>query len=167
MPKPATRRQTQTDATPPDATDRRILAVLQRDGRLSNQDIAARVNVSPAACWRRIRALEERGVIRGYRAELDRESVALGLCVFVHVSLARHEVRNLGRFEKAVLARPEVLECHATTGDADFLLKVVARDIRSYDRFLEDFLFALPGIAQVRSAITLREVKQTAELPLG
>jgi len=154
-------------AAAPDAVDRRILAVLQREGRLSNQDIAARVNVSPAACWRRIRALEESGVIRGYRAELQREAVGLGLCVFAHVTLARHEVRNVGRFEKAVLSRPEVLECHATTGDADFLLKVVARDIRSYDQFLEAFLFTLPGIAQVRSSITLREIKHSAELPLG
>ncbi len=151
----------------PDSTDRRILSVLQREGRLSNQDIAARVNVSPAACWRRIRAMEDNGVIRGYRAELARSALGLGLCVFVHVSLSRHEVRNVGRFEKAVLARPEVLECHATTGDADFLLKVVARDIRAYDRFLEEFLFTLPGIAQVRSSITLREIKQTTELPLG
>ena len=151
----------------PDGTDRRILAVLQRQGRLSNQDIAAHVNVSPAACWRRIRAMEDSGVIRGYRAELARSALGLGLCVFVQVTLARHEAGTVARFESAIRERPEVLECHATTGDADFLLKVIASDIRSYDRFLEEFLFTLPGIAQVRSSITLREVKQTAELPLG
>ena len=149
-----------------DVTDRRILGVLQEDGRLSNQDIAARVGLSPAACWRRIRALEERGVIRRYAAQLDRRALALDLCVFVHVSLSRHEARNVGRFEKAITQRPEVLECHATTGDADFLLKIVVQDIRSYDRFLEQFLFGLPGIAQVRSSIALREVKSGTALPL-
>lgn len=149
-----------------DATDRRILGILQADGRLSNQEIAERAKVSPAACWRRIRALEAAGVIRGYRAELDPGALGLGLCVFVHVTLARHAAGNVARFEEAVRGHPEVLECHATTGDADFLLKVVAADIRGYDRFLEDFLFALAGIAQVRSAITLREVKQTGVLPI-
>ena len=153
-------------ATALDGTDRRILSVLQQEGRLSNQDIAARANVSPAACWRRIRAMEDSGVIRGYRAELDRGMLSLGLCVFVHVSLSRHEPRTVGDFEKAVIARPDVLSCYATTGDSDFLLKVVTHDIRAYDRFLEEFLFTLPGIAQVRSSITLRQVKESIELPL-
>lgn len=150
-----------------DPTDCRLLGILQAEGRLSNQEIAERAKLSPAACWRRIRALEEAGVIRGYRADLDRAALGLGLCVFVQVTLARHEAGNVARFESAIRERPEVLECHATTGDADFLLKVVAPDIRSYDRFLEEFLFALGGIAQLRSAITLREVKQTGLLPIG
>src|SRR5262245_48379655 len=117
MPRPASNSPASIDAT-----DRRILAVLQEDGRLSNQDIAARIGLSPAACWRRIRALEERGVICRYAAQLDRRALALDLCAFVHVSLSRHDARNVGRFEKAIAQRPEVLECHATTGDADFLL---------------------------------------------
>ena len=149
-----------------DQTDRRILAILQRDGRLSNQDIASEVGISPAAGWRRIRAMEQNHIIRRYTALLDRRALELDLCIFVQVSLSRHESGNVTRFEHAIAERQEVLECHATTGDADFLLKIVTRDIRSYDRFLEEFLFKLPGISQIRSNITLREIKSETRLPL-
>ena len=149
-----------------DKTDKRILEVLQGNARLTNQEVADRAGISSAACWRRMRALENDGVIRSYRAVLDRQALALNLSVYVHISLSRHEAGNVAAFEEAVLKRPEVLECHSTTGDADFLLKVVTRDIGSYDRFLSDFLFTLPGIAQVKSNITLREIKSGGHLPL-
>ena len=150
-----------------DKTDRRILDILQADGRMTNQDIAEQVGVSAAACWRRMRALEKSGVISRYTALLDRRSLDLNFCIFVHVSLSRHETRNVENFVNAIVERQEVLECHATTGDADFMLKVITADIEEYDRFLEDFVFKLPGIAQIRSNITLREIKSDTRLPVN
>ncbi len=149
-----------------DRTDTKILTTLQRDGRLSNQGLADQVGISAAACWRRVRALEEDGVITGYAAMLDRKRVNLNLCAFVHVTLSRHVQESTTSFEEAILGRSEVLECFATTGDADFILRVVTESIESLDRFLEDFLFALPQISQVRSNIALRELKFETALPL-
>ena len=149
-----------------DAIDRKILAGLQRQGRISNQDLAEQVGISTAACWRRVRALESDGTIEAYTARLDRQRLGLALCAFVHVSLSRHQRACTQSFAAAVRDRPEVLECFATTGDADFILRVVTTDIESFDRFLEDFLFGLEGIAQVRSNIALRELKFATELPL-
>ena len=149
-----------------DRTDLRILRALQRDGRLSNQALAESVGISTAACWRRVRALEEDGIIEGYAALLSRPGLGLNLCAFVHVSLARHVKESTATFEGAILQREEVLECFATTGDADFILRVVTEDIASLDRFLEDFLFSLPQISQVRSNIALRELKLDTALPL-
>ena len=149
-----------------DRTDTKILSTLQRDGRLSNQGLADQVGISAAACWRRVRALEEEGVITGYAAILDRRRVNLNLCAFVHVTLSRHVQESTISFEEAILGRSEVLECFATTGDADFILRVVTESIESLDQFLEDFLFALPQISQVRSNIALRELKFETALPL-
>ena len=149
-----------------DSTDQKILVELQRHGRISNQDLADAVGISTAACWRRVRALESRGIIDGYTALLDRQQLGLALCAFVHVSLSRHQRESTVDFEAAVKDRPEVLECFATTGDADFILRVVTADIESFDRFLEEFLFGLEGIAQVRSNIALRELKFVTALPL-
>jgi len=149
-----------------DGTDHKILKVLQGDGRLSNQALAHAVGISTAACWRRVKALEETGIITGYRALLDRSKAQLNLCAFVHVTLARHVQESTSSFESAIRDRPEVMECFATTGDADFILRVVTTNIESLDRFLEDFLFALPQIAQVRSNIALRELKFDTVLPL-
>lgn len=149
-----------------DRTDIRILDILQQDGRISNQALADRVGISTAACWRRVRALEECGVIAGYAAILNRKQVNLELCAFVHVSLSRHVQESTKSFERAILERPEVLECFATTGDADFILRVVTASIESLDTFLEECLFALPQISQVRSHIALRELKFDTALPI-
>jgi len=138
---------------------------LQRDGRISNQRLAEAVGLSPAAAWRRVKTLEDDGTIARYVALLDRGRTKLDLCAFIHVTLARHVQESTTAFEAAILDRPEVLECYATTGDADFILRVVAKDIAAFDRFLEDFLFALPQISQVRSNIALRELKQETALP--
>jgi DNA-binding Lrp family transcriptional regulator len=150
----------------PDNTDVKILAVLQEQGRISNQDLASEVGISTAACWRRVRALETDDIISSYCALLNRRKLGLALCAFVHVSLSRHQRDSTLDFEAAVRDRPEVLECFATTGDADFILRVVTEDIESFDRFLEEFLFGLEGIAQVRSNIALRELKFATALPL-
>ncbi|MEP5764745.1 MAG: Lrp/AsnC family transcriptional regulator [Halieaceae bacterium] len=149
-----------------DRSDRKILQALQREGRISNQQLAEEVGMSSAACWRRVRALEAAGVISGYTALLERSQLGLELCAFVHVSLSRHEKKSTESFEGAVRDRPEVLECFATTGDADFILRVVTADIASFDAFLEEFLFGLAGISQVRSNICLRELKFATALPL-
>lgn len=149
-----------------DRTDIKILDALQRDGRLSNQALADHVGISTAACWRRVRALEEDGVIERYAALLSRPKIGLNLCAFVHISLARHIQESTIPFEQAVMTRPEVLECFATTGDADFILRVVTTSIEAFDKFLEDFLFGLPQVSQVRSNIALRELKLDTAMPL-
>ena len=149
-----------------DRIDLRILDALQGDGRLSNQRLAENVGISTAACWRRVRALEEAGIIERYAALLSRARLGINLCAFVHISLARHVREATTSFEQAIMQRPEVLECFATTGDADFILRVVTTDIEGLDRFLEDFLFAMPQVSQVRSNIALRELKLDTALPL-
>ncbi|MBP0048266.1 Lrp/AsnC family transcriptional regulator [Marinobacterium sp. AK62] len=150
-----------------DLFDRKILEVLQQDGRISNQQLADTVGLSPAACWRRVRALEEKGVIAGYAALLDPEALGQGLSVFVLVSLQRHNIDSTEEFEQQVLTYPEVLQCFAVTGNADFVLRVVVPDMGSYDRFLNEKIFTLKGIAQVHSNFGLREIKNTHRLPLS
>lgn len=146
--------------------DRRILSALQTEGRLSNQDLAERVGMSPSACWRRVRALEEAGVIARYVALLDAEKAGLSFSAIVHVTLQRHEHSHVATFIGRVMERPEVLECLATTGEADYHLRVVCPDKDGYNRFLEDFLFRLPGIAHVRTNLVLKEIKLETRLPL-
>jgi DNA-binding Lrp family transcriptional regulator len=141
-----------------DRTDLRILDALQQDGRQSNQALADRVGISTAACWRRVRALEEEGVIERYAALLSRPKLGLDLCAFVHISLARHVQESTVPFEQAVMERPEVMECFATTGDADFILRVVTTSIEAFDK--------LPQVSQVRSNIALRELKLDTALAL-
>lgn len=149
-----------------DKLDQRILSVLQQDGRISNQQLAEQVGLSPAACWRRVRTLEENGVILGYSARLDPESVGQGLCVLVNLSLQRHNLDSTAEIEQQVSSYPEVLQCFAVTGSADFVLRVVVRDMASYDRFLNSKIFTLQGIAQVHSNFALREIKNTETIPV-
>ncbi len=150
-----------------DRADCRMLAVLQTDGRITNQALAERVGLSTAACWRRLQALVASGVVRRFAALVDARRVGYELTVFLHVTLSRHVKAATVEFERAVKSHPEVLDCYAVTGDADFLLRVLATDIAGYDRFLEDVVFNLPGIAQVRSSIVLREVKSEPTIPLA
>ncbi len=148
------------------AADRRLLAALQEDCRQSAHDLAEAARMSPATCWRRQKNLEARGLIKGYRAVLDREKLGLAVSAYLHVTVERQFANVIAEIEKKIKERPEVTECCATTGDADFTLRVVARDIAAYDRFLQRFLEELPGIGQVRSSIVLREIKSTTKLPL-
>ncbi len=145
--------------------DRRILAELQRDSRLTMQEIAARVGMSSSACWRRVKNLEETGVIDRYAAIVNTQKAGFGLSSVVHVSLARHEQKHVEHFIREVLRHPEVLECFATSGEADFHLRVVVEDIDAYNRFLDEFIFKLPGVSQVRSNIVLKEIKADTALP--
>lgn len=146
--------------------DRQLLRLLQRDARLSNQDLAERAGMSASACWRRVKALEEAGLITGYVAEVDAERAGLSFGAVVHIRLERHEHAHVDGFIAAVLRRPEVLELFATTGEADYHMRVVCADKAAYNSFLDDFLFRLPGVALVRTNLILKEHKRTALLPL-
>ena len=149
-----------------DALDRRILAALQDDARLSVVDLAGRVGLSPSPCLRRLRRLEADGVIAGYRATLDRARVGLGLTVFVGIKVERHQVTDAAAFEAAVQGLPEVVSCHIVSGEADFLLQVVVPDLAAYESFLLGTLLKLPGVRDVRSSFAIRTVKTGAPLPL-
>ena len=146
-------------------SDRRILAELQQDSRLTMQELAERVGMSSSAVWRRVKSLEEEGVIDRYAALVNARKSGFGLASMVHVSLARHEQSNVDHFIREVLRHPEVLECFATSGEADFHLRVVVEDIDAYNEFLDDFVFKLPGVSQVRSNIVLKEIKADTALP--
>ena len=150
-----------------DKLDQRILVILQQDGRLSNQQLAEQVNLSPAACWRRVRTLEETGIIKGYSAHVAPDKVGQGLCVLVNLSLQRHTIDSTAEIEQQVSSFPEVLQCFAVTGNADFVLRVVVPDMAGYDRFLNEKIFTLRGIAQVHSNFALREIKNTQTIPVG
>lgn len=150
-----------------DQRDRKILVELQDDSRITMQSLAERVGLSTSACWRRVRALEEEGVIERYAAIVNARKAGFGLSALVQVSLARHEEENVEQFIREVLQHPEVLECFATSGEADFHLRVVVADIDAYNVFLDSFIFRLPGVSQVRSNIVLKEIKADTALPLN
>jgi len=145
--------------------DRQLLAELQIDSRLTMQELAERVGMSTSACWRRVKALEAEGVISRYAVIVDPQKAGFGLSSMVHVSLARHEQKNVAHFIREVSRHPEVLECFATSGEADFHLRVVVEDMDAYNAFLDDFVFKLPGVRQVRSNIVLKEIKADTALP--
>ena len=151
---------------PLDRIDRKILAALQEDGRLPNNELAERVGLSPSPCLRRVKALEEAGVMARYVALVDPASVELPVNIFVSVSLERQVEARLDGFEAAVMARPEVLECYLMTGDADYLLRVVVPDLASYERFLKEHLTRIPGVASIRSSFALKQVRYRTALPL-
>ena len=151
---------------PLDRIDRKILGALQEDGRLPNNELAERVGLSPSPCLRRVKALEEAGVIARYVALVDPASVDLPVNIFVSVSLERQVEARLDGFEAAVMARPEVLECYLMTGDADYLLRVVVPDLASYERFLKEHLTRIPGVASIRSSFALKQVRYRTALPL-
>ena len=148
-------------------TDRKLLEILQRDGRATNLEIAGRVNLSPSACLRRIRALESAGVIRRYVALVDPRKVSLGLMAFVTVKLEKRGRMPTDAFAKAVKDWPEVLACHSLTGDMDYLLRVQVQDLDHFSRFVMDSLLKHPGVLDVKSSFVLEEVKETTALPLA
>ncbi|NMG33443.1 winged helix-turn-helix transcriptional regulator [Azoarcus sp. TTM-91] len=149
-----------------DRMTRRILDALQRDARLSVQDLAAAVGLSATPCWRRLKEIEKSGVVRRHTVLLDREALGLKECLMAHVTLLRHAGNTVEEFERAVLTHPEVIECYSTTGDADYILKIVVPDMKAYDAFLHKRIFSIPGVANVRTAVVLREVKYDTLLPI-
>ena len=148
-----------------DPLDSRLLLQLQQDSRQSNQQLADSVGMSSSACWRRVAALEASGVITRYTALVDREKAGFAMSAIVHVSLDRHDEQFVSQFVLRVQRRGEVLECFATTGDADFHLRVVVSDMAAYNRFLDDFLFKIPGVRHVRTNVILKEIKYDVTLP--
>lgn len=152
---------------PVDRLDLRILHALQQDARISNADLAARVGLSASPCWRRVKALEERGVIRRYVTLVSPEAIGLPVNVFISVTLEKQVEKRLESFEAAVLKRPEVMECYLMTGESDYLLRVVVPDVESYQRFLLEHLTRIPGIASIKSSFALKQVQYKTALPLA
>lgn len=152
----------------PDDIDRKILAILARDGRISNQRLSEAVNLSPTPCWNRVRALEEAGIITGYVALFNQRALGLPDVVIIEVTLERHDDDVFGRFGEAVAALPEVMEAYLLSGEYDYLIKVAVSGTEGYERFLREKLYRLPGIRHSRSTFALRCVKRAhSVLPWG
>ncbi|MFZ6692206.1 Lrp/AsnC family transcriptional regulator [Undibacterium sp. SXout20W] len=149
-----------------DAYDLSILRHLQNDGRMSNLSLAEKIHLSAPQTLRRVRTLEEKKIIRGYVAQVAPESVGLGVMAFVNLSLDREQFRNVREVEKQLRAFPEIIECHTISGDFDYILKVVATDLKSLSQFLTDTLMQVPGVASLRSMICMEEVKPVCGLPI-
>ncbi len=149
-----------------DAIDRRILRALQRDGRLQNVELAKQVGLSPSPCLRRVRLLEEAGVIERYVALLDASKIGMGLTVFVRVWLTGQDMETVERFTDSVKQLPQVVECHLMAGDCDFLLRVVAADLDAYRRFQIEHLTRIAGVQSVKTDIPMQKIKLSTEMPL-
>ena len=149
-----------------DALDAAILSQLQKNGRISNADLAERVGLSQSACLRRVRALEETGIVEGYTALVNQAVSGRPQSVFVQITLESQESHDLEAFEAHVTERPEVMECYLMTGDADYLLRVIVKDAADYERLHREFLTRLPGVDRVKSSFALRTVQKKNEIPL-
>jgi DNA-binding Lrp family transcriptional regulator len=150
-----------------DGFDLKILAALQLDGRLTNQELADRVGLSPSQCSRRRSSLEDSGVVMGYRADLDPEKLGLGLTVFTHVSLAAHNPDNARRFAELVRRLEFALEAHALTGDSDYLVKMIVPDLKALSTVINEQLLPHESVANVRTAVVLDTLKNDARMPLA
>ncbi|MBY3134655.1 Lrp/AsnC family transcriptional regulator [Rhizobium laguerreae] len=146
--------------------DIRILKALQGDGRLTNQELAERVGMSTSPCWRRVKKLEEAGVIRGYQAVVDRRAVGLGVLAFVRVQIDTHSHDEAERFEREVGGLEAVIACYSVAGEADFLLQVVAADLDSYAEFAMTVIRRLPGIKEMHTMFVLKDIKASTILPV-
>ena len=151
-----------------DRYDRQLLAVLQQEGRISNQALAERIGLSPSPCLRRVRALEEAGLITGYHAVLDARKLGLTLLALIHISMDRHTPERFANFEARVAALPEVLECLLITGqDADYQLKVIVRDMDAYQALLLEQITRIEGVSGVHSSFVMRRVVDKSALPIA
>lgn len=150
-----------------DKFDRAILNELQSDGRLTNAELASRVGLSAAPCWRRVRALEEAGFITGYRAELNRDKIGLGVLAFVRLDAERNNGDALGQMEQAIRKIPEIVSCHYISGSGTFELQVVCPDLAEFSRFAREVLIHLPNVKDLHTSFSLGEVKASGALPLG
>ena len=149
-----------------DNFDRNILKALQKDGRISNVELAQTVRLSESACLRRVRVLEQEGYIRGYVAVLDQKRLGRSGTVFVQITLRREDQSELAAFEQAVQRIPEIMECYLMTGEFDYLLRVVVADMADFERLHKEALTRLPGVARVNSSVAIRTVRRTTELPI-
>jgi Lrp/AsnC family transcriptional regulator, leucine-responsive regulatory protein len=149
-----------------DNYDKNILRYLQADGRMSNLQLAESIHLSPPQTLRRVRVLEEQKIIRGYVAQVSAEAIGLGVMAFVSLSLDREQFRNVREVERNIMAFPDIIECHTISGDFDYILKVVAPDLKSLSQFLTDRLMQVPGVATLRSMICMEEIKPVSSLPI-
>jgi Lrp/AsnC family leucine-responsive transcriptional regulator len=149
-----------------DAIDRRILEQLQREGRLTNLELAERVGLSPSPCLRRVRLLEEAGVIEGFAARLNRRKVGLGLTIFIAMNLERHGDSETRTFREMIAAMPEVVACYITSGEYDLMLQVVVEDLEEYREFSLNRLLKMPGVKDIRTSFAIDTLKEAAVLPL-
>ena len=149
-----------------DAIDRKILKAVQADGRISNVELATRIHLSAPQCFRRVRSLEERGVLRGYRADVNPEALGFSVTAYVSVSIGAGDFGRVREIEAEIRAFPQILECFSVSGEDDYLLKVVAHDLKSLSNFLTDHLMQVSGIDDVRSMICLEEIKPASPLPV-
>lgn len=142
-----------------DEIDQKILNLLSQNAKLSSQQLAEKVGASSASVWRRVKAMEEAGIIGGYEAQIDYEKLGFELTAFAQVTLNRHSKDNVGLFEEAVNHMPEILACHSVTGQSDYILQILVKNIRDYELFLNDRIFQAPGVDHVYSSISLKTVK--------
>lgn len=148
-----------------DDKDRQILSALQKDGRLSNQDLSEKVNLSPSPCLRRLRMLEESNIIRGYTAIVDEEAYGLPVTAFVRVRLERHGREQVAAFEDAIKGVEAILDCYVMTGSADYLLRVLVASLRDYEHFVREQLHPIPGIASIDTSFAYGMVKRSTVYP--
>ncbi|MEP3631437.1 MAG: Lrp/AsnC family transcriptional regulator [Hyphomicrobiales bacterium] len=149
-----------------DATNAHILDLLQQDGRMTNAKLAEQLQMTETPCWRRLKRLEEMAVIEGYQANVNRRKLGLGVMAFVQISCSEHDQASMAEFQRIIEATPQILSCHNTTGEDDFLLIVVARDLDDYSAFVDKTLRRLPGISSIRSNLSLKEMKASSKLPI-
>jgi Lrp/AsnC family transcriptional regulator, leucine-responsive regulatory protein len=150
-----------------DLIDKKIIKALQENARLSSQELSDQVGISSSPCWRRVKALEEAGVISKYVTLVSPEALGLSISIFTNVSLDKQVETALETFQKAVRKRPEVMECYLMTGDFDYLLRVVVGSLNDYERFLLNHLTKIPGVASIKSSFALKQVKYTTALPVS
>lgn len=148
-----------------DSKDRQIIRALQANGRMTNQDLAEKVNLSPSPCLRRLRILEESGAIRGFHADVDAKAYGLPIMVFVRIRLERHNEEDVQRFERRIMAIDEVLECHVLTGASDYQLRVVVPDLDDYENFIRNRIHRIGGIASIDTSFVYGTVKSTSVFP--
>ncbi|MFW8634879.1 Lrp/AsnC family transcriptional regulator [Cribrihabitans pelagius] len=150
-----------------DSTNAQILTLLQQDGRMTNAKLAEQLSMSETPCWRRLKRLENSGVIEGYQANLNRRKLGLGVMAFVQLRCSEHDQAATAEFQRIVETAPNILACHNTTGADDFLLIAVARDLDDYSRFVDTTLRRLPGVTGIRSNLSLKEMKSVSTLPVN
>lgn len=150
-----------------DKYDREILNVLQSEGRISNKALAKKVALSQAPCWRRVDALQKSGLIKAYTAIVDQEKVGLNITAFAQVTLDNHHTETVQRFDRGIQQWPEILECHATSGEYDYLLKIVTRDMNSYNHLVYDKILSIPSIRSVNTSFSMQQKKRTSHLPIS
>lgn len=150
-----------------DRSELLILAALQVNARLSTQDLADEVGLSSSATWRRVKALEDRGMVQGYVAMLDPEKLGFKECIFAQVTLAKHDKAGIEEFERSVAKRPEVLECFSIAGQADYVLRIVVRSNGEYEKFLKEAIFSCSSVGHIHSSFTLRQIKFSISLPVS